>query len=497
MVAVRVQEPDGRVLGSTIPIPCQAFPCNGNQCWGAAWIEEIPRTQEEVEEEKDAPQQDEPVEVVENAGPNSDSETHNASEASAATAQSPALEAAHQSPLVPPASAGADGESKEDANPPHSPVADNCTAAVTEASGEADGTPHPSVSPAGTNSEDVPLTPPHAPEPSEEVQPPINGNASSNPSGSDADAAPVNSAAKHQESTGYASSEGDTNMLSMSFHQKVSFTNCFPINITRAQKGSLVLEVITAKGTQLASVTTEVPVFTPEDMARDRNVLHYSTFLTPAKVKNVSTTTVYGIIDFSIVTGEVDSEAAVEAVASSICDMIPTKINASGACGFSTQDFYFPPEFVSGKGIYIVSNVLCIESYSSSTVKIEVVVPEGLRALHIFPSPAATLRNRGERAYFTFTWGAYDTFISASAEESGDLSFGTTSSLHVLVRDGDENKAPIDIAMHGELPTTENGIPRPYTFWVNKTMVSSITCSEKDQKSISKVLPISLITLEV
>ncbi|KAI5686195.1 hypothetical protein MNV84_03875 [Leishmania braziliensis] len=131
-----------------------------------------------------------------------------------------------------------------------------------------------------------------------------------------------------------------------------------------------------------------------------------------------------------------------------------TPLCASSTCVFSTHTFYFPSKFLTRNGVYIVTNVLCVASFSDSTVHLKIALPEGLSRMHVLPEKKAVLKRRGERTYFTCTWDVLSPCVDTANGKNRDWKLASAG-FHALIRDGAESRAPVDIELARETPPTE------------------------------------------
>lgn len=508
LIAVRVHDSNERVLGSTIPVPFIAAQ-EGQMEWGVSWIDEDPvenpeQPAENVEADASAalhgvdgavstaaPAAVAAATIISSPEQPRTKDTEHASATSQDVdqlqAQDPSLPpavqenaapptppAANNTTAVPAAAAAADlvdpaGEGKPPSAPTPETVAEEANESGDEAGVQAvDG----SIGFSGTTDPDV-AVPPAATAP-----PPPRAHEAAASSGSNS-------------TTLAASAASPGSSATATVERRPSFSKCLSINIAQAAKGLLQLDIITASGEKLAVTEANVQAALDADVAGAPQVQHYAVVLSPLKERPGST--IYAVLEFSVVVGSTDSDAAVTLAASARYSSLPTSLDIGGTCAFSTCTFYFPEKFLTGTGEYIVTNVLCVESRSDNVVQLEVALPEDLKRVGVLPDKKVVISRRGERVFLTFTWNVFDAYVDLGADKNGDAESGSAG-LHVLIRDGTENKAPLDIALVGDIPHPTAKGTGPFLFFVNHAKVSNVASNLSDDAMLADILPISLIT---
>lgn len=479
LIAVRVHDASERVLGSTIPV-CLEAPKVAESQWGVSWIDADPF------ETPEPPVHDGDADTESTAVPHDAAEVNGdvappaapqeVTPESVSAPSDPSNGVAGESPHPPPASV----ESSEiPGAPPADTAADAAANAGTDPSnGE---TPAAGAAPAVEEAPSAPTSPAQhaAPEAADNDASPDTQPESGVP----ANASPVDFSPSPPPQAPAAA------------ERRPSFSSCFPINITQAAKGPLFFEVITGCGSKLAVAEANVQNILGRDVEGDPLVQHYASVLTPLSMKHKENRKdiVYAVLEFSVVVGSTDADAAVAMAASASYASMPTSLPAGETCAFSTNTLYFPSNFLTGTGEYIVTNVLCVESHSDNPVRLEVALPEGLKRVGVLPDKRAVISKRGGRAVFTFTWNVFDAYVDLDDAKDGDADH-SAAGLHVLIRDGTENKAPVDIALVGDIPSSAAEGTGPFFFYVNHARVANIACSAADDAQLADILPISLVT---
>ncbi|KAG5505024.1 hypothetical protein JKF63_04471 [Porcisia hertigi] len=275
--------------------------------------------------------------------------------------------------------------------------------------------------------------------------------------------------------------------------RRPTFNDCMPINIAKAPKGVLRFQVITLLGTTVAVGEANVQSILKADTSKSPQVQHYAVLITPANRKAESPSTIHAVLEFSVVVETTDVATVVSLAASASWDPMPTPLLAGSTCGFSTHTFYFPSQFLSASGVYIVTNVLCVESFSDDPVQLEIALPEDLQQMRVLPRKKALLKKRGERAYFTCTWDVFSPYLDTTNGPSSDgerISVG----FHVLIRDGADSRTPVLIELVGGPPQADARGLGPYMFFVNHAKITNSSCNVDDESILMDILPISLIT---
>ncbi|KAG5479138.1 hypothetical protein LSCM1_02991 [Leishmania martiniquensis] len=275
--------------------------------------------------------------------------------------------------------------------------------------------------------------------------------------------------------------------------RKPSFSGCTPISISGAPKGELHFQVITALGAKVAVAEANVHSILKDDASESPNVQHYAVLITSVNANAEGASAIYAVLEFSVVIGTRDIAKVASLAASASSAPMPTPLLAGSSCAFSTHTFYFPSQFLDGKGVYVVTNVLCVESCTNNSVSLEVALPEGLRRMHVLPQKKAVLQKRGDRAYFTCTWAVLSPYVDTASGKNGD-SKSASPGFHVLIREGNENRAPVDIELVGELPPAKAEGVGPYVFFVNHAKITNTSCNAGDMGVLMDILPISLVT---
>lgn len=276
--------------------------------------------------------------------------------------------------------------------------------------------------------------------------------------------------------------------------RKPRFSGCTPISIAEAPKGVLQFQVITVFGTRVAVGEANVQSILEADTSGSPHVQHYAVLIIPVNTNAESASTIHAVLEFSVVVGTTDIATVVSLAASASYAPMSTPLRAGSTCAFSTHTFYFPSKFLSGNGVYIVTNVLCAESLSDNSVHLEFALPEDLKRMHVLPEKKVVLKERGERAYFTCTWDVLSPYVGTATEKDSER---TSAGLHVLIRDGSESRAPFDIELVGEPPSTKAKGVGPYMFFVNHAKVTNNSCNAGDEGILMNILPISLVTRAV
>jgi hypothetical protein len=512
LVAVRVQDFNERVLGSTIPLPFVSAQ-EGETTWGVSWIDEDPVEQPVQPDESDttaafsaAPQEvlgtgeerkpsaalPQDVAAANAVSPQDDTNTSEDPEAlqppsTQQNADEPPLPAA--APAVVPENDAAAPEPSNTAVLAVDGDAPPTTAAEKVAEEAAEQKGVGKAADAQLIDGSVGFSATAGPE---TLTAEAAANAAAHPPSSAASSLPIvpqqpSNAVPRESRRTPASSP----VLPQPADRRSSFSNCLPIDITQAAKGPLFLDVITASGTKLAVTEANVQAILREDVSGSLLVRHYAVMLTPLKAKPDGT--VYAVLEFSVVVGSADSDTVVSLAASARYSALPTSLEVSNACAFSTRTFYFPPKFLTGTGEYIVTNVLCVESRSDNAVRLEVALPEDLRRMGVLPDKRAVLNRRGERTYFTFTWNVLDPYVNLEASTGNDADDKTVG-LHILIRDGAENQAPVDIELVGDNPSPVAELTEPFLFYVNHARMSNVAFGATDEAILAEILPISLVT---
>lgn len=521
LIAVRVHDFNERVLGSTIPMPFVAATA-GEAEWGVSWIDADPVEEAAVpfapEHESDA---NESSEIQSPAQPLEAGEEGGATEGAAATG--PPASAAGEDGQAPPkspmsqqgsevaptapsaesaeeAAPQAPAPASEDAQAPPAAAVNKGDAAASEDGAEAPANDASVGFSATTGDEAVrkavseadaaaaaaaaAVVPGVAPSPST--------NVAVSASATDVPPPPSHDPSTHRSGP-TSSVASPVSPASQPAVRRPSFSNCIPISLAQAAKGPLFLDVITASGTKLAVTEANVQGILGADVAGEPLVQHYAIVLTPLSAKYDKT--VNAVLEFSVVVGTNDGDAAIAMAASARYSPVPTSLEAGGVCAFSTRTFYYPPSFLTGTGDYIVTNVLCVESRSDNAVRLEVALPEDLKRIGVLPDKKLILNRRGERAFFTFTWNVFDAYVSLDADkDKDDEADHSAVGLHVLIRDGTENKAPVDVALIGGLPSPAEESTSPFMFYVNHARISNVACNAANEAALADILPISLVT---
>ncbi|KAK7194808.1 hypothetical protein NESM_000401200 [Novymonas esmeraldas] len=466
LVAVRVHDSNQKVLGSTIP-SCFSVPSEASQSTVCvSWVDEDP-VEEPVapdsaalEAPENTPQPadegDQPAPATSSQAPESaDAAEGNPADTSAdaADTEGPANGAA--TPLNPP--------------PVESPDAPSDDAPLANSGATASATLPPSeaANPAAVLADDA--APPTSP------QAPLTVSS--------------DSGAGAGEENGGVDGECPTSEAA----RKRSFSSCMPIGVAHAPKGVLHFEIITMFGTRVAACEANVQSILKADSSESPIVQHYGVLITPANAKADGANTIHAVLEFSVVVGTTDVASVVSLAAGAAYSPIATQLRHGNTCAFSTNTFYFPDRFLSGDSVYIVSNVLCVESLSDNPVRLEIALPEDLKRMHVLPAKKAVLNGRGKRAYFACTWDVFSPYV-ASAAGADDDAGRTSAGFHVLIRDGTENRAPVDIGLVGGPPQTDAECVSPYMFFVNHARVTNNSCSVAEDAILMDILPISLVT---
>ncbi|KPA85806.1 hypothetical protein ABB37_00151 [Leptomonas pyrrhocoris] len=524
MIAVRVHDANARVLGSTIPMPFAAAQ-EGQAEWGVSWIDEDPVEASEQPAESggaesgaasyaadDTDGEDvSPAQPHEARSENTVATPHNVdmAEGHEPPPSLPAQQSGEDAPSPPAPDTASEGAA---ARPPpvdtlsengHLPSATAAEKAAEETSENGDGagaqvndgsaglsasTGAAAAAGAGAGASHSSESPPSTPIP----------NGTSNAA---AAAAAHNAPGSLQGEGGIprAVTHSPVSPATPSNPQpavrRPSFSSCVPINIAQAAKGPLLLEVITATGTKLAVKEADVQAILGEDVLGAPVVHHYAIVMTPlkAKPKKEQDSTVYAVLEFSVVVGATDGDTAISMAANTRYAPVPTELEVGSTCAVSTRTFYFPPKFLTGRGEYIVTNVLCVESRSDNPVQLEVALPEELKKVGVLPDKKGVINRKGQRVFFTFTWNVFDAYVDVDAGKDSDADRSTVG-LHVLIRDGTENKVPVEIAFVGDLPSATAESTGPFMFYVNHAKVSNVACCSTDEAILDDILPISLVT---
>ncbi|KPI83291.1 hypothetical protein ABL78_7672 [Leptomonas seymouri] len=528
LIAVRVQDANGLVLGSTIPMPFAALQ-EGQSAWGVSWINADPVVEPgqraggvevessvasnhadnaKFEDEDSSPAEPQKVtsviasapfhsvDVVEGQGPPQLTASPKGSEE--APQQSPALDVASggsaASPSLPPS-----------ALPFNTLAANEQLPSVTAAeeakeSGDEAGAQVNDGSASFSASTGAALATPTAGAP----RSPVSAPAATSPIGAAKVAAAADTASAGLQGGGgggvthVATHRSASSTMPWSLQPDVrppTFSKCLPISIKQASKGPLSLDVITASGTKLAIAEADIQATLHDDVSGSPVVHHYAVVVAPLKAKPQAKqdNAVYAVLEFSVVIGSTDSDTAILMSVSALSSSVPTSLEIGNTCAFSSRTFYYPPKFLTGTGDYIVTNVLCVESRSDNPVQLTVALPDSLKNMGVLPDKMTVIQRRGDRAFFTFTWGVFDAYVDIDANKDIDADRSTVS-LHLLIRDGTQNRAPVEIALIGDLPLPQAKNTGPFMFYVNHAKVSNISCSPIDSAILADFLPISLVT---
>lgn len=152
-----------------------------------------------------------------------------------------------------------------------------------------------------------------------------------------------------------------------------------------------------------------------------------------------------------------------------------------GAVRVSTVDFFYPPFYLSGRGQYIVSNVLCVMNMTESSSLAMQLVPlkEACEYLQTLPSSFITVRPQ-QRAFFAATW------ILKKTRYCGSKMLG----LELLVHGSHTPSARILIQVHQMEPHSRPS-DVPFMYWVNHT------CFCNRQMMCIEELPLLKVVLPV
>lgn len=152
-----------------------------------------------------------------------------------------------------------------------------------------------------------------------------------------------------------------------------------------------------------------------------------------------------------------------------------------GAVSVSSVDFFFPSHFLSGRGQYIVTNVLCAKNMTdTNSLAMELVPLNGAsRYLQTCPASVITVKPQ-HHAYFSATWDLQKMPYRGSPPLE----------LQLVVNGPHSPTRNILIRVHHSLPhSTSKDVP--YLYWINKTCLSNREMPLADETSrLEQVLPV-------
>ncbi|KAG5479302.1 hypothetical protein LSCM4_01894 [Leishmania orientalis] len=459
LIAVRVHDFNEKVLGSTIPAAFAPTSEAGNPALCVSWIGEDP-LEESVQPEK-----------VPGESPAGDSR----GEASIGGSKLPEPSA---SPVTP-------GSTMDGCEKPTAPA---CGVSAAAEPSPASNPPQPDFTPGGAAEGDRTVT---------FERQSAAGSKAATEATVDPSVLPTSLSAALADSPRSEGSNGEPSGAAQvpapvaPVARKPRHSDCTPISISQAPKGVLHFQVITTLGTKVAVAEANVQSTLEADASESPHVQHYAVVIT-ANASAESASMVYAVLEFSVVIGTTTIAKVASLAASASYAPMCTPLLVGSTCAFSTNTFYFSSKFLAGKGVYIVTNLLCVESFSDNSVSLEIALPDDLKQMHVLPEKKIILEKRGERAYFTCTWDVFSPYVDTANSKSGD-SKRASPGFHVLIREGAENRAPVDIELAGELPPTKAEGVGPYMFFVNHAKITNISCSAGDM-TVLDILPISLVT---